>query len=420
MLVLVLNAGSSSLKYTLFDMPDDAQTTNAPPKVLALGLVERVGEPMGRIKQECLPGEKNCTVHEEELPVPDHSQALKLVMERLASGESAVLDSISQIGGVGHRVVHGGEAFSGSILIKEEVLAEIKANAPLAPLHNPAGLAGIEGAQEVLPGKPMVAVFDTAFHQGMPPHVYLYALPMAFYHELKVRRYGFHGTSHCFVSRACSEEMGKPFEQFRAVTAHLGNGCSMAAVKDGRGVDTSMGLTPLAGMIMGTRCGDVDPAVHSFLAKHKGLSLEEIDSVMNKESGLKGICGKNDMRDIHKMRESGGEDAEIAELAFDMFAYRIKQYFGKYLAVLGECDALIFTGGIGENDPDVRERSLDTLAPLGAVLDVQRNREAPRGRIWRISTDDSRIAIYIVPTNEELEIAMQTRAVLKESTGDPA
>ena len=316
---------------------------------------------------------------------------------------------MTEIDGIGHRIVHGGESFSAPTLVDDAVIEGIKAQIPLAPLHNPGGLAGIETALRLLPGVPNVAVFDTAFHQTMPSEAYRYAIPKELYTELKIRRYGFHGTSHFYVAKQCAKLLGKPFEQTSCVTVHLGNGCSMAAVKNGKCIDTSMGLTPLAGLVMGTRSGDVDPALHAFLADNKGLTIREIDSILNKRSGLKGMCGFNDMRDIHDRVAEGDHDAE---LALKVFCRRVTQYIGQYMAVLGGTDAICFTAGIGENDPVVRQLSCASLAAIGAVIDAERNMSAPRGQVTEISTPKSPVKIFILPTNEELEIASQTLDVL--------
>jgi acetate kinase len=401
MKILVLNSGSSSVKYSLFNMEDST--------VLCSGLVERIGEDMGAIKHKKLPDSDAQQKFSEELKVPDHDTGLRRVIEIIVDAEMGVLSDISEIGGVGHRIVHGGESFSAPTKVDAEVIKEIEANIPLAPLHNPGGLAGIKVAMELLPGTPMVVVFDTAFHQTIPDYAYIFPVPYEYYEELRVRRYGFHGTSHKYVSKKTAEILGEPLGELNCVTVHLGNGCSMAAVKGGKCMDTSMGLTPLMGLMMGTRSGDIDPALIPFLAKNKGLTIDDIDNVLNKKSGLKGICGMNDMRDIHAAREKGDKKAQ---LALEMFSYRVKSYIGSYLAVIGGCDAIVFTAGIGENDPDVRQMACDTLAPLGAVIDKDKNFGAARGEICEISAADSTIKILIVPTEEELEIAVGTMEVL--------
>ncbi len=404
MKILVLNSGSSSVKYQLFDMENGA--------VMASGLVERIYEPMGLIKHKKFPDTDAEAVFPEELPIPDHTTALKLVVDRITSGETAVVGGAGDIHGVGHRIVHGGEAYSAPTMITDEVVQQIEALVPLAPLHNPGGLAGISTARELLPGAKQVAVFDTAFHQSMAPDAYIYPLPYEFYDELRIRRYGFHGTSHGYVANKTAELLGRTPEETSLVTIHLGNGCSMAAVKRGKCMDTSMGLTPLAGLMMGTRCGDIDPALYAFLSEHKQLGIKEIDTICNKQSGLKGVCGVNDMRDVHERRQGGDEKAQ---LAFTMFCRRVTHYVGAYLALLGECHALAFTAGIGENDEFVRQQVCESLAYLGAKIDSDKNLNLKRGAAADISTEDSPIRIMVVPTNEELAIAEQTLAVLNNA-----
>ncbi|PTN36842.1 acetate kinase [Desulfonatronum sp. SC1] len=401
MKILILNSGSSSVKYQLLDMTEKI--------VLASGLVERIGEATSKVKHVRRPGTDQEQAFNEAMSIPDHPTGLAKLVELITGEQTGVIASVSEIQGIGHRIVHGGEAFSAPTLVDEAVIEGIKAQIPLAPLHNPGGLAGIETALRLIPGVPNVAVFDTAFHQTMPPEAYRYAIPKELYTELKIRRYGFHGTSHFYVAKQCAKKLGKPLQETTCVTVHLGNGCSMAAIKNGKCIDTSMGLTPLAGLVMGTRSGDVDPALHAFLADNKGLTIREIDTLLNKDSGLKGMCGNNDMRDIHDLIAQGNADAQ---LALRVFCRRVTQYIGQYLALLDGADAICFTAGIGENDSAVRRLSCATLSGLGAVLDTQRNAEAPRGRAAEISTANSLIKIFIIPTNEELEIATQTMEVL--------
>lgn len=401
MKILILNSGSSSVKYQLLDMTEQA--------VLASGLVERIGEATSKIKHVRRPGTDQEQAFNEAMSIPDHATGLAKLVELITGKETGVIASVSEIQGIGHRIVHGGEDFSAPTLVDETVIEGIKAQIPLAPLHNPGGLAGIETALRLIPGVPNVAVFDTAFHQTMPSEAYRYAIPKELYTELKIRRYGFHGTSHFYVAKQCAKMLGKPLQETSCVTVHLGNGCSMAAIKNGKCIDTSMGLTPLAGLVMGTRSGDVDPALHAFLADNKGLTIREIDTLLNKDSGLKGMCGHNDMRDIHDLIAQGDADAQ---LALRVFCRRVTQYIGQYLALLDGADAICFTAGIGENDSAVRRLSCATLGGLGAVLDTQRNAEAPRGQAMEISTANSLIKIFIIPTNEELEIATQTMEVL--------
>ena len=398
--VLVINAGSSSLKYQLINMVDE--------RVMAAGLVERIGDVTGKLIHKKFPGSDQEAVVEENRAVPDHRGAMLFVVEMIKDAEYGVIKTLDEVGAIGHRAVHGGDYFTRSILVDEGVKQIIRKTIPLAPLHNPSGLVGIEMAQELIVNVPNVVVFDTAFHQTMPEHAFLYAVPYAFYTDLKVRRYGFHGTSHKYVANQAAALMGKALEDVNLITVHLGNGCSMAAVKNGRCVDTSMGLTPLAGLMMGTRSGDIDPAVLAYIAEQKQLSIQEIDILLNKESGLKGICGMNDMRDIHKKAEQG--DA-LAGLALAMFSYRIRKYLGAYAVVLGRLDGVILTAGIGENDDVIRSMVLSDLDCLGLELDIERN----KGRInqaKKISSDTSRVQAWVIPTNEELQIARETIAVL--------
>ena len=405
MKILVINSGSSSIKYQLFDMAPEAGG-----RVLCSGLVERIHEPMGAIKHKKFPDSPEEAVFADELPIPDHKIGMQLVVDRITNGQAAVVASPDEITGVGHRIVHGGEFFSAPVIVDDSVVEKLTSIIPLAPLHNPGHLAGIATARELLPAAPQVTVFDTAFHQTLAPEAYLYPLPYEFYEELRVRRYGFHGTSHGYVFGKTAEFLGRSPEETSAITIHLGNGCSMDAVKRGKCIDTSMGLTPLAGLMMGTRCGDVDPAVYPFLAERKGLTVKDIDAICNKQSGLKGVCGVNDMRDVHARRGAGDERAQ---LAFTMFCRRVTHYVGAYMALLGECHALSFTAGIGENDVDVRQQVCQTLGYLGARIDAEKNKTLKRGQPGDISTDDSPIRILVIPTNEELAIAQQTLALLK-------
>ncbi|RQD78273.1 acetate kinase [Desulfonatronospira sp. MSAO_Bac3] len=404
MIILVLNSGSSSVKYQLLEMQDKT--------LLASGLVERIGQSGSAYKHERLPGTDTSQVFSNEQDIPDHSTALDLVVKLITGEQTGVIKDVSSINGIGHRIVHGGEDFNTPILVDDDVVEGIRAQIPLAPLHNPGGLAGIETAKRLMPGIPNVAVFDTAFHQTMPPEAYRMAIPAELYSELKIRRYGFHGTSHLYVAKQCAATLGQTLEQTSCITVHLGNGCSMAAVKQGRCVDTSMGLTPLAGLVMGTRSGDVDPALHAFLADKKGYSIQDIDNLLNKKSGLLGLCGDNDMRDIHARIDKGDSDAE---LALKIFCRRVTQYIGQYMAILDKTQAICFTAGVGENDERVRELSCATLSGLGVVLDKKRNQEVRRGEICEISSPESRVKVLVIPTNEELEIATQTAQVLSSS-----
>lgn len=402
MKILVINSGSSSIKYQLLDMDTES--------VLVTGLVERIGEGCGVLTSKACPGTEEESSTRLETNIPDHSSGMRMVIDLLIDQDKGVLSDTSEIGAVGHRVVHGGESFQQPVLITDEVIKAIEANVPLAPLHNPANLDGIRVAMELFPDVPQVAVFDTAFHQTMPQHAFLYALPYELYEKESIRRYGFHGTSHKFVAGECARLLGKPLEECNLITIHLGNGCSMTAVKNGCSIETSLGMTPLEGLVMGTRCGDVDPALHAILHRNKGMDIEDIDFMLNRQSGLKGVCGLNDMRDIHAAREKGDKKAQ---LAFDMFVYRIRKYIGSYFAILGKVDAIVFTAGIGENDREVRKSVLSGLEGFGVVLDQEANRRhAPD---WlRISTPESRVAALVVRTNEELEIARQAVQVLSQ------
>ncbi|CCH50389.1 acetate/propionate family kinase [Pseudodesulfovibrio piezophilus] len=402
MKVLVINSGSSSIKYQLLDTETEAVMVN--------GLVERIGEEVGDLKNKAFPGTENEVVTEIQQPIPDHNTGMRLAIELITDPEKGVLKDKGEIGAIGHRVVHGGEDFHKSTVITDEVIAAIEACVPLAPLHNSANLDGIRVAMELFPEAPQVAVFDTAFHQTIPAHAYMYALPYALYEENRIRRYGFHGTSHKFVAGEMARLLGKPLEETNMVTVHLGNGGSITAVENGQSVDTSMGMTPLEGLVMGTRSGDVDPAVHTFLARNKGMDIEQIDTLLNKESGLKGLCGMNDMRDIHAAIEKGDKHAEIA---LGVQTYRNRKYIGAYMAVLGRVDAIVFTAGIGENDDIVRRESLKDLEAFGVEIDQDAN--AKRGKEpFKISTEASKVAVWVIPTNEELAIAREAREVLSK------
>jgi acetate kinase len=401
MKILVINCGSSSLKYQLLDMT----TATA----LASGLIERIGEPQGLLTHKNHPDTDSETKIVREDPIADHEAGLRLVQELLADPAAGVVSDASDIQAVGHRVVHGGEAFRSSVQITPEVMAALEKTIPLAPLHNPANLMGIRVTRELLPDAPQVAVFDTAFHQTMPAHAYHYALPREYYEELGVRRYGAHGTSHKYVAEQAAGLIERPLENLNLITAHLGSGASICAIAKGRSIDTSMGMTPLAGVIMGTRSGDLDPGALMYIADQKGYSVAELDRVLQKESGLKGICGSNDMRDIHARAAEGDERAR---LALDMFIYRIRHYIGAYFFALVSVDALVFTAGIGEHDPITREMCCEGLEPFGLILDREKN-QTGRGQAHTVSTPESPVGILVIPTNEELEIARQTVEVLK-------
>ena len=400
MKILVINSGSSSIKFQLLDMADE--------QVLASGLVERIGEAEGLIKCTLRPGGKDELVVKNTAVVSDHATGMRMAVELLSDPQRGVIVERSDIDAIGHRVVHGGEDFHQPTLISGDVLAAIEKNIALAPLHNPANLDGIRVAQELFAGVPQVAIFDTAFHQTIPPHAYHYALPYELYEQHRVRRYGFHGTSHKFVASECAVLMGKPLEELNLISIHLGNGCSMTAIKNGESVDTTLGLTPLEGLVMGTRSGDVDPAIHAFLARNCNMDIDAIDNMLNKESGLKGLCGLNDMRDIHDAIADGNKRAK---LALDVQTYRNKKYVGAYMAVLGRVDAIIFTAGIGENDEFVREMTLRGLEPFGIAMDLEVNNQRIK-KPTLLSTQESRVQIWGIPTNEELAIAREAKAVL--------
>ena len=402
MKVFIVNAGSSSLKYQLLDMATET--------VLAAGLVERIGDVVGRVTHKRFPGTASEKKVATDQAFADHQVAMHRVVDLITAPDSGVIANTNEIDAIGHRVVQGGEAFSRSIVIDAAVKEAVRANNPLAPLHNPANLMGIEVAEALFAGTPNVAVFDTEFHQTMPATAFLYALPYRCYQELRIRRYGYHGTSHKYVAGQAAQLLGRQPEAANLITVHLGNGCSMAAVAGGRCVDTSMGMTPLAGVMMGTRCGDIDPAIIAYIAKHEGLNVREIDDLLNKESGLKGICGANDMRDIHARAAAG--DA-MAQLALEMFAYRVKKYIGAYVAVLGRVDAVVFTAGIGENDDAIRAMICQDLDGLGIRLDSAKNRITGSGT-RPIHAVDSRVELWVIPTNEELQIARDTVAALSD------
>ena len=394
-LVLVVNAGSSSLKYSLVDATSGG--------ALATGLVERIGEPTGSLTHRSDGG-----AHRVERAFEDHEAALSAALDAFES-QGPSLASVS-LRAVGHRVVHGGSRFSSPVRVDDALVAAVSGLVPLAPLHNPANLEGIEVARRLFPDLPHVAVFDTAFHQTLPEHAYTYAVPMAWRDEHQVRRYGFHGTSYAFVSRAAAHLLGKPVEDVNLIVLHLGNGASAAAIEGGRSVETSMGLSPLEGLVMGTRSGDLDPAVHMHLHRSLGWSLEDIDRALNRESGLKGLAGENDFREVMRLRASGDVGAA---LAFDVYCYRIRKYVGAYYAALGTVDAVVFTAGVGENSPELRAQVLSDLSRLGISVDPGRN-AGPVSGPTVISPDDSDVAVLVVPTNEEYEIARQTVSLVEQ------
>ena len=395
MKILILNAGSSSLKYQLIDMDGE--------KLLAKGIVERIGIEGSKITQKA-------NGHEIviEKPMKTHTEGIELMLKALTDSEKGAVKSMDEIGAVGHRVLHGGERFTASVLINEEVKDAIRANIPLGPLHNPANLMGIEACEKVMPNTPNVAVFDTAFHQTMPPKAYLYGVPMEYYERLKVRRYGFHGTSHRYVSKRACEFLGLDRKKTRVITCHLGNGSSMAAVDCGKCVDTSMGITPLEGVIMGTRSGSMDPAVVQFIANNDHLSVDEVLNILTKKSGLLGISGlSSDMRDIDDAVEKGNARAIIAR---DMLVAGIRKYIGSYAAVMGGVDVIVFTAGIGENNDLLRASVMEGFEFMGAKLDPERNKLNRTETV--ISTDDSKVKIVVIPTDEEIVIARDTLCIV--------
>lgn len=398
MKILVLNSGSSSIKYQLFDMRDES--------VLAAGNIEQIGEAGSHLSHGLPQSRPEMRKTVRNLPIPDHRQGFQLIASILK--ESGALIDTGELSGIGHRVVHGGERFKEPVLVTPEVLTAIRGLNPLAPLHNPANLLGIAVSMESAPAVPQVAVFDTAFHQSLPPHAHRYAIPKRLYEMHQVRRYGFHGTSHRYVAKKGAEFLKKPLESLNLISLHLGNGASAAAIQRGRCIDTSMGLTPLEGLIMGTRCGDLDPAIIFYLERETGLAPAEIEAILNKESGLKGICGVNDMRTVGELAGAGDRDAR---LAIAMYCYRIKKYIGAYHAALGGLDGVIFTGGIGENADFIRAGCCEGLAHLGINLDSGKNREHRKG-CAALQSRSGRVKILVIPTNEELEIARQTAVCL--------
>ncbi|MBR1785266.1 MAG: acetate kinase [Bacteroidales bacterium] len=392
MKVLVLNCGSSSIKYQLFDMEGEA-------RVMAKGVLERIGLEMGEFTHKY-----NGKKHYEQLPIPNHVEGIRIVLAALVDKEIGVIGHIDEVGAVGNRIAHGGELFKESVVVTDEVIAQIKSLEPLAPLHTPGNLAGIYAMREVLPGVPQVAVFDTAFHSTLPPKSYLYGLPYEMYEKYGVRRYGFHGTSHKFVAEKAARMIGRDWHDLKIISCHLGSGASIAAIDHGRSVDTTMGMTSLEGLVMGSRCGDVDPGVILYLLD-QGITVKELTRMLYKQSGLLGVSGdKQDMRDINAARNAGDERATYA---FDMFAQRVKRYIGGYMAEMGGCDLLLFTGGIGENAWFMRHPILENMECLGIKVDFSKT-DGVMGEDVVISTPDSRVATVIVTTDEELVIATDT------------
>ena len=395
--ILVINCGSSSLKFQLIDMTTEA--------VQAKGLCDRIGIDGSRIVYTPAGGEK-MTI---ESPMPTHTEAIKLVLDCLTNAEYGVIKSLKEINAVGHRVVHGGEKFASSTIITDEVIKVIEECNELAPLHNPANLIGINVCRELMPGVPMVGVFDTAFHQTMPKKAYLYGLPIKAYTDYKIRRYGFHGTSHSFVSKRVAEFLGKPVEDLKTIVCHLGNGASICAVDGGKSVDTSMGFTPLAGLVMGTRSGDIDPAILEYYANKEGLTLSEVTTVLNKKSGMEGLTGgKSDFRDLEEGYEAGDQACIDA---IEVFCYNVARFVGAYAASLNGVDVIAFTAGIGENSGFVRGKICEYLGYLGITIDAEQN--SKRGEDIIISTPDSKVTVCVIPTNEELMIARDTKALVE-------
>lgn len=398
MKILVLNCGSSSIKYALYNMDDQS--------VLTSGGIEKIGLPDSFIKIKLADGRK---VQIDE-PIPEHTKGVKFILQVLTEGEYAVLNSLDELDAVGHRTVHGGEKFNKSVLLTDEVMEAFAACNDLAPLHNPANIKGINAVKELLPEIPQVGVFDTAFHQTMPDYAYMYALPYELYKDFGVRRYGFHGTSHRYVSERVCEFLGIKAEGTKIITCHIGNGASIAAVKDGKCVDTSMGLTPLEGLVMGTRSGDIDAGAVTFIMDKLNLDTKGISDLLNKKSGLAGVSGiSNDFRDIIAGINEGNERARIAK---QMYTYRIKKYIGEYAAAMGGVDVILFTGGAGENQWDVRQEATEGLEFMGVKVDIEKNK-ACRATEAVISTDDSRVKVCVIPTDEELMIALDTLALVK-------
>lgn len=399
MKILVINAGSSSLKYQLIDMD-----TN---DVMAKGLCERIGIDGSKLSHTHHGREK--VVIEKEMK--DHADAIKMVLDALTDKEYGVIGDMSEISAVGHRVVHGGEKFNKSVVINDEIKAAVKECVPLAPLHNPANIIGIEACERAMPGVPQIAVFDTAFHQTMPKEAFMYGIPYAMYEKHKIRRYGFHGTSHKYVSSEAAKMLGKDIKDLKIITFHLGNGSSITAVDGGKSIDTSMGFTPLAGVVMGTRSGDIDPAIVDFLAESENMSLSDVDNMLNKESGVYGISEvSSDFRDLEKAEAEGNEKAKLAS---EMFIYSVRKFLGQYIVALGGVDAVVFTAGIGENTPHMRARILKNTEFLGIEVDDEKNEKAIRGAQMDISKDGSKVRVLVIPTNEELMIAKETQELLK-------
>ncbi len=399
MKVAIINCGSSSIKYAMFDMSTQ--------DLLGSGILERIGTKESRVRhrrRNDYGSYDEIVMHE---PVADHAEGFEFILT--VASRMRILQDPNELFGIGHRVVHGGEVYRGPVLIDREVIARVGELIPLAPLHNPANIKGIEIAIGRLPDVPQVAVFDTSFHAQMPPRAFHYALPYKLYEEHHIRRYGFHGNSHHYVAKRAAALLGKPLESLNLITLHLGNGASAAAILSGKSIDTSMGMTPLEGLVMGTRSGDLDPAIHFYLLRETGMSIEEVESMLNTESGLKGICGSNDMRQIGKLADEGNPRAKLAT---DMYCYRIKKQIGAYFAVLGRIDAIVFTGGIGENSKTIRAGSCEGLSGLGIMISEKKN-DGVSGNESEIQDDRSAVKILVIPTDEELEIANHAVETIK-------
>lgn len=397
--ILVVNAGSSSLKYQLIDMENES--------VLAKGNCEQIGTESTFTHK--VPSDETKNIKALPMEMQDHAAALKIVLDTLVDAEHGVIGSVKEIDAVGHRVLHGGEKFSGSVLVDDKVEEAIKECFDLGPLHNPANLTGIKACQKIMPGVPQVAVFDTGFHQTMPDYAYMYALPYEYYEKYGIRRYGFHGTSHRFVSKKCIELLGNP-EHSKIVTCHLGNGSSISAVVDGKCFDTTMGVTPLEGIMMGTRCGSIDPAIVPIIMKKEGLTPDQMDTVMNKKSGMLGLCGTSDNRTIESRAKEGDKRAKLIE---SMICHQLTKYIGGYAAAMGGLDAIVFTGGIGENNPQYRDRVCDKLKFMGVEINYEINDKLKRGPEGEISTPNSKVKVYVICTNEELMIARDTKEIVE-------
>ena len=400
MKILVINAGSSSIKYQFIDMEQE--------KLLAKGLVERIGE----VAASQLTHKANGTATEIKKPLENHAQGMELVLNTLVDEKIGVIKDLNEISAIGHRVLHGAEKYKTAVLVDDEVMADLNENIPLGPLHMPANILGIKACQEVMPNTKNVAVFDTAFHQSMPDYAYMYAVPYKWYEEYRVRKYGFHGTSHEYIANEIAKVMGKDVKDLKIISCHLGNGASICAVKNGKCVDTSMGFTPLEGLVMGTRCGDIDPAVLEFVMDKTGMNINEMLNALNKKSGLLGLSElSNDMRDVARTASEGNEKSQ---LAVNKFAYVVRKYIGSYAAVMNGVDAIAFSAGTGENRDDIRELIMKDFEYLGVDFDFDANRNFVRGENFKISKDSSKVAVYVIPTDEEMSIARQTKQIVEK------